>query len=408
MGGALFIYDGSVTVSNATFSNNQAIGGNGGFGGIGGGMEVGFSNPNPGSPGNNGSPSSDGNPGTPGGFGTIGSYGGDGGNGGFGGDGSDGGFGGFGGRGGFGSDGGYGGYGGRGGFGGGGGGGGYGFGVGGGVGGGYSGGGAGMGGAIFVRSGSLTLNTVTFNNNQATGGTGEGSIPNIEDGQGLGGAIFVLNTTTNSNGNNQGMPTVLPTVTASNVTFFGNNAANATGNTGSNGVGEGQNNDDVFGTIALGAPPIGTQGDDILTGGAGNDKLYGKQGNDTLVGNAGNDILIGGFGNDILTGGAGADRFFRWRSTTGIDTITDFQVGEDTLRVSANVFGGGLLQGAVLAAEQFTVGSGASDSSTRFIYAQTTGALFFDADGTGSLSQIQIAQLSTGLAMTNTDIFVFA
>jgi Ca2+-binding RTX toxin-like protein len=62
----------------------------------------------------------------------------------------------------------------------------------------------------------------------------------------------------------------------------------------------------------------------------------------------------------------------------------------------------------VLAAAQFTVGSAASDSSTRFIYAQSTGALFFDADGTGSFEQIQIAQLSTGLAMTNTDIFVFA
>jgi Ca2+-binding RTX toxin-like protein len=153
---------------------------------------------------------------------------------------------------------------------------------------------------------------------------------------------------------------------------------------------------------------IGTQGNDTLTGGAGNDKLYGKQGNDTLVGNAGNDILIGGLGNDILTGGAGADRFFRWRSTTGIDTIIDFQVGEDTLYVSARGFGGGLVKGSVLAADQFTVGSGASDSSSRFIYDQSTGALFFDADGTGSSEQIQIVQLSTGLAMTNTDIFVFA
>jgi Ca2+-binding RTX toxin-like protein len=153
---------------------------------------------------------------------------------------------------------------------------------------------------------------------------------------------------------------------------------------------------------------IGTPGDDILTGGAGNDKLRGKQGNDTLVGNAGDDILIGGIGNDILTGGAGADRFFRWRSTTGIDTITDFQVGEDTLRVSARGFGGGLVKGAAIAADQFTLGSAASNSSDRFIYDQSTGALFFDADGTGSSEQIQIAQLSTGLAMTNSDIFVIA
>jgi Ca2+-binding RTX toxin-like protein len=83
-------------------------------------------------------------------------------------------------------------------------------------------------------------------------------------------------------------------------------------------------------------------------------------------------------------------------------------VGEDTLYVSARGFGGGLVKGSVLAADQFTVGSGASDSSSRFIYDQSTGALFFDADGTGSSEQIQIVQLSTGLAMTNTDIFVFA
>jgi hypothetical protein len=153
---------------------------------------------------------------------------------------------------------------------------------------------------------------------------------------------------------------------------------------------------------------IGTQGNDTLTGGAGNDKLRGKQGNDTLVGKAGNDILIGGIGNDILTGGDGADRFFRWYSTTGIDTITDFQVGEDTLYVSASGFGRGLVKGAAIAAAQFTLGSGASDSSDRFIYNQNTGALFFDADGTGSSGQIQIAQLSTGLAMTNANIVVFA
>jgi hypothetical protein len=34
--------------------------------------------------------------------------------------------------------------------------------------------------------------------------------------------------------------------------------------------------------------------------------------------------------------------------------------------------------------------------------------LFFDIDGTGSSRQNQIAQLSTGLAMTNQNIVVFA
>jgi hypothetical protein len=50
----------------------------------------------------------------------------------------------------------------------------------------------------------------------------------------------------------------------------------------------------------------------------------------------------------------------------------------------------------------------AADINTCFIYNSATGALFFDADGTGSTGQVQIATLSTGLAMTNADIFVFA
>ncbi len=54
----------------------------------------------------------------------------------------------------------------------------------------------------------------------------------------------------------------------------------------------------------------------------------------------------------------------------------------------------------------FTIGSAATDDSDRFIYNQTTGGLFFDADGIGVASQMQFAQLSSGLAMTNLDIFV--
>lgn len=43
-----------------------------------------------------------------------------------------------------------------------------------------------------------------------------------------------------------------------------------------------------------------------------------------------------------------------------------------------------------------------------FIYNKANGALLFDADGTGASASVQFAQLSTGLAMTNNDIFVIA
>jgi hypothetical protein len=77
-----------------------------------------------------------------------------------------------------------------------------------------------MGGAIFIRTGSLTLNNATFSSNTATGGTG------ANPGQGLGGAFFAMTSFTNTNCNDQGMPTTLPTVRSFGTTFTGNTAAN--------------------------------------------------------------------------------------------------------------------------------------------------------------------------------------
>ncbi|MEH2074557.1 MAG: putative Ig domain-containing protein [Nostoc sp.] len=251
LGGGLFIYDGNVSLTNVAFSNNTAQGGNrgsGGFssrggggifgnaGGYGGGGLFGSST------GNNGAYGGNGNYG-----GGTGSFGGGGygsggyntagnGAGGFGGGGggnsglsnSGAGAGGFGGGGG--SGGGAGGYGGGGGY----------YGLGGFGGGdgdtsGGGGGGAGLGGGIFVRTGSLSLNNTSFTNNTATGGT------IFFSAQGLGGAIFIMQSTTNTNGNNQGMPTVLGTVDfVGSSTFSGNSAANDAGTP--------TNNDDVYGT----------------------------------------------------------------------------------------------------------------------------------------------------------------
>jgi len=240
MGGGLFISDGTVTLNKVNFTNNFAIGGNGGTGNDGGG-------------GGTGSSSTSGTGGNGGIFGGTGGFGG-GGAGGFGGGGGGGGdFGGFGGFGGGGGDGGGGG--GRGGFGGGGGRGSGSFGGGFGAGGGFSGfgggggGGAGFGGAVFIRQGYLTLNNVIFTGNSATGGTG----PSANSGQGKGGAIFAMTSSKNTNGINQGMPTTPPTVISLGATFTTNTATNQTGipaaTTPPNGVGNSQDNKDVYGTI---------------------------------------------------------------------------------------------------------------------------------------------------------------
>jgi Ca2+-binding RTX toxin-like protein len=75
---------------------------------------------------------------------------------------------------------------------------------------------------------------------------------------------------------------------------------------------------------------LGRLGNDILNGGKGSDNLSGGNGNDILNGGNGSDNLDGGAGNDTLTGGADNDSFLigpGW----GIDTISDFTNGQDTI-----------------------------------------------------------------------------
>jgi len=151
---------------------------------------------------------------------------------------------------------------------------------------------------------------------------------------------------------------------------------------------------------------VGTDLDDQLTGDGANNDLFGRAGNDTLTGGAGNDRLYGEAGDDLLIGGAGADTFHFRFPNQGIDTITDFDSSQgDIIQIAGNGFGGGLSAG-VLDSEQFIIGSTAADGSDRFIYNDTTGAFFFDADGTGSLAQVQIAQLSTNPVLSSSDIVI--
>lgn len=106
-------------------------------------------------------------------------------------------------------------------------------------------------------------------------------------------------------------------------------------------------------------------------------------------------------------GGSGNDIFIFNSSAEKLDRISDFNVANDTIKVKATGFGSGLVAGAAITAAQFVIGAAAVDSRDRFIYNKTTGGLFFDIDGTGVVAQLQIANLSTNLAMTNQDIVVF-
>lgn len=73
-------------------------------------------------------------------------------------------------------------------------------------------------------------------------------------------------------------------------------------------------------------------GNDTLNGGKGSDRLSGGFGDDTLLGGAGDDYLAGGLGRDTLIGGEGADRF-AFSVLSGSDTISDYEVGSDIIRL---------------------------------------------------------------------------
>ncbi|MBN3922907.1 cadherin-like domain-containing protein [Nostoc sp. NMS4] len=153
----------------------------------------------------------------------------------------------------------------------------------------------------------------------------------------------------------------------------------------------------------------GNNAANTLTGGDGNDSLFGNSGNDTLLGGTGDDLLVGGVGRDVLTGGIGQDSFNLTGSRTGgYDTIADFTLGDDTILISKAEFALVQSQNTTLDSGLFRLGTSAIAGGDRFIYDQTTGNLFFDADGTGKAAQVQIAQFSNQAMLTNVNITVIA
>jgi Ca2+-binding RTX toxin-like protein len=157
----------------------------------------------------------------------------------------------------------------------------------------------------------------------------------------------------------------------------------------------------------------GAGGADTVLGGDGNDYLLGHEGADRLRGDLGDDTLSGGNGNDVLTGGDGADSFlfdFAPDTFANADRITDFDGSEDVLVFAANIFGtlataSGLPAGLLLAS-QFHLGNAAADTGDRLIYQQTSGRLYYDADGSGTDAQVLVATLRAGTVLAADDIYL--
>jgi Ca2+-binding RTX toxin-like protein len=150
----------------------------------------------------------------------------------------------------------------------------------------------------------------------------------------------------------------------------------------------------------------GTADADLILGLGGRDRINGRSGNDTLDGGTGNDSLTGSVGNDILIGGRGNDRFDFNSPREGIDTITDFNNGNNLIGISGEGFGAGLESGE-LTRRQFTLGREASSRQQRFIFNRNNGQLFFDPDGSGSSEQVQLATLTDNASLTFRDFIIF-
>ncbi|PHM05689.1 calcium-binding protein, partial [Nostoc sp. 'Peltigera malacea cyanobiont' DB3992] len=182
----------------------------------------------------------------------------------------------------------------------------------------------------------------------------------------------------------------------------------------------GDDGNDTLSTSGTSDTSNGSDYGNTLNGGTGDDslrvdyskgsnQLSGGDGNDTLSAYSalGNNTFYGGNGNDILTSGFGNDTFVFYNYNEGVDTIYDFNATNELIQISAAGFGGGLSIGSLLKTSQFTIGTSATTSNQRFIYNSATGGLFFDLDGSASgFTQVQFAQLSTGLSLSENNFVV--
>jgi Ca2+-binding RTX toxin-like protein len=144
-----------------------------------------------------------------------------------------------------------------------------------------------------------------------------------------------------------------------------------------------------------------------VTAGSGNDVLTGDGSANTLNGGAGNDTLNGRAGIDILTGDFGADTFVfntSLNALNNVDVITDFAPVDDTIALAQSVFT--TLPMGTLADTAFFTGAAAPDANVHIIYNSSTGALLYDADGSGAGAAVQFATVGTGLTLTHFDFIV--
>lgn len=128
-----------------------------------------------------------------------------------------------------------------------------------------------------------------------------------------------------------------------------------------------------------------------------------------ITGNGAANLLNGKAGSDVLFGGGGSDtfRFDTNIGTTNIDTILDFATGVDVIQLENSIFTALTLGSLDDTAFLVTAGGAvAQDALDRIIYDATSGALYYDTDGTGSTAAVQFATLAPGTPVAFSDFIM--
>jgi len=150
------------------------------------------------------------------------------------------------------------------------------------------------------------------------------------------------------------------------------------------------------------------QGNDTIYGGTGNDTISGGTGRDYIDGGLDDDHLFGRLGNDTLVGGAGKDFFyFNYKpSKTNVDTIKDFSRSDDGIVLDNSIYKGLGTPEKNIRKAAFWSGTKAHDKDDRIVYDNKTGAIYYDADGTGKIAPVKFAVVGKNLKLDHTDFWV--
>ena len=133
----------------------------------------------------------------------------------------------------------------------------------------------------------------------------------------------------------------------------------------------------------------------------------------TITGNNGANLLRGFAGNDTLQGGAGADRFqfeTNLNEAINVDTLRDFASGTDRIVLDDDVFRSFSAGASTRPGDgQFVTGTAsvtAADANDFLLYDTSTGALYYDRDGSGPAAALKFAVLEGAPALVAADFLI--